>query len=277
MREDMYEIIIERPRRGSRWMDYPRRAQRVDPKVAARRDPDSLVANLGMKRGAKAARLCKSLNENLTPLRRYLERQVNRPWDKVWSEISAHLESGNTVQQHVRDHVEDFVSFRTFERDGTIYLVGRSGRPWKLTDGFDRLYVDPRTGILRKNKHYRNWAKIGRDRTIAAEKHRATRMRELGPMRQALRLDDNCWWEVRLAAIPMRTVTTSSRRFGPWQYTVEGEFRDVVRAAKLSTLPRIDLYGREGVYAVSKRQLSKKEIAALNLKEPRPIIPQPAR
>ena len=157
MRDDMYELIIERPRWGSRWLKYPRRAKRVDAKVAIARDPDSLASKVGMKRGAKAARLYKSLNENLAPLRRYLESQVNRPWDKVWSEISANLESGNTVQQHVRDHVRDFVAYNTFVRDGTIYLVGRSGGPYRLSDGGYRMYVDPRTGILRRNKHFKSW------------------------------------------------------------------------------------------------------------------------
>ena len=276
MREDMYELIIERPRAGSRWLKYPRRAKRIDAKVTARQDPDKLVDKVGMKRGAKAARRYKNLNENLAPLRRYLESQVNRPWDKVWSEISANLESGNTVQQHVRNHVEDFVAYRTFVRDGTIYLTGRSGRPWKLTDGYDRFYVDPNTGILRKNKYYKNWTRIRRERRAAAEKHRATRMSELGPMRQAHKLDDNCWWELRLAAIPMRTVTRESRH-GRWQYTTEGEYHDVVRAAKLTRLSLAELYGREGVYAASKRQLSKKEIAALGLNRPPSPIPQPVR
>ena len=49
MREDMYELIIERPRWGSRWLKYPRRAKRVDAKVIAQHDPDKLPANVGMK------------------------------------------------------------------------------------------------------------------------------------------------------------------------------------------------------------------------------------
>lgn len=157
MREDMYEVIIERPRRGSR-MGHPRRARRMDAKVEAVRDPDSLVGKIGMKRGAKLARAYKQLNENLAPLRRYLERQVNRPWDKVWSEISAQLESGNTMQQHVRDHVGDFVAHKTFVKDGEVFVVSKHGwSPTPLRDGRYHLYVDPRSGILRKYGHFRSW------------------------------------------------------------------------------------------------------------------------
>jgi hypothetical protein len=98
----------------------------------------------------------------------------------------------------------------------------------------------------------------------AAAKHRATRMREISDTVQAHRLDDNCWWEVRLAPIPTRTVKYPSRD-GTREYRVPDKFTDVVRSARLSTLPAQELYGRDGVYAANKRQLSRREIAALDL------------
>jgi hypothetical protein len=58
----------------------------------------------------------KELNENLSPLRRYLERQVGRPWNKVYSEIAEHLRPDNVVQQHVRDHLRNFVAFQRREK-----------------------------------------------------------------------------------------------------------------------------------------------------------------
>ena len=72
MREDMDEIIIERPRWGSR-MSHRRRARRFDRKVEARRDPEGLPFRIGLKRAAREAGQSKSLNENLRPLQRYLE------------------------------------------------------------------------------------------------------------------------------------------------------------------------------------------------------------
>ena len=127
MRDDMFEIIIERPRRGSRWMKHARRADRTDPNVDARRDPDAMLKQIGVGKWSRMSRRWKSLNENLAPLRRYLESQVNRPWDKVWSDLTANLSTGSTVQQHVRDHVEDFVAYRTFVKDGTVYASARFG------------------------------------------------------------------------------------------------------------------------------------------------------
>jgi hypothetical protein len=275
MREDMYELIIERPRWGSRWLKYPRRAKRMDAKVTARQDPDKLAAKIGMQRGANFARAYKSLNENLAPLRRYLEAQVNRPWDKVWSEISANLDAGNAVQQHVRDHVQDFVAYRTFVSDGTIYTANRHGRPRPIAEGWERLYVDPRTGILRRNRHYKTWQRQRRDDAAALRHDRATRMRELSPNTQLHKFEDRGWWEVTLAPIPMVRVPTTIGYRG--YYDTYTAVTDAVLSASLSDLPPDELYGRDGIYAVSKRQLSRKEIAVHGLREPTRPIPQRSR
>src|SRR5207302_5195423 len=195
----------------------------------------------------------KSLNENLAPLMRYLHRQVNRPWSKVWSEISAHLKATNTVQQHVRDHVVDFVAMRTFIANGDVWVAGRRGAPVPLAKSWHQLYVDPRTGILRRNKHFKRDSQISRETMAADARERAPRMRELGSLLQ-LHLFKDCWWEVTLAPVP------AARRADP------PASEDVVIRAGLTGLPAHELYGRRGVYAVKKRQLTSPEIADLGLK-----------
>jgi hypothetical protein len=263
MRDDMFEIIIERPRSGSR-MGLLRRNNRFDGKVASRRDPDALAFRIGMRRAAVEGRSRKMLNENLAPLRRYLESQVNRPWDKVWSDICANLKATSTVQQHVRDHVADFVAVRTFNQDGTLWVVERGDYPRRLSESRYWLYVDQRTGLLRRNKHYKSWKQSRRDIETSAAKERAARMRELGPDVQAHRLNDGIWWEVSLAPIPVETMTVT-RDGRPHQRARPLPYRDVVRTAGMTILPAAELYGRPGVYAVAKRQLSRKEMAALAL------------
>ena len=260
MRDDMHEVIIERPRRGSR-MGHPRRMRRFDPKQMATRDPESLPFRIGHQRWVKQSGDFKSLNENLAPLRRYLLRQINRPWAKVWSEISANLKPANTVQQHVRDHVGDFVAIHTFTKDGAVWVKSRRAGPEPLHKSWCELYVDPRTGILRRNKHFKRQAAWRRDHAAAGALHRRTRMRELGPLRQLHRLDDNWWWDMRLARIP-----TERRTFGTFSYDAQLPFFDVLVDTPLTRLPRHELYGRTDVYAVAKRQLSRAEIADLDLK-----------
>jgi hypothetical protein len=254
MRDDMHEVIVERPRWGHQ-MRHVRRARRVDPKRTAVHDPESLPFRIGLRRGASLGRYTQSLSENLAPLRRYLERQVNRPWDKVWSEISANLKATNTVQQHVRDHVGDFVAMKTFVRDGTVWIAHQHySRETSLADSNHLLYVDPRTGILRRNKHFRKYPKLRREKAAAEARERAHRMRELGPLLQ-LHLLNDCWWEVTLAYrqwIPKRGYAS---------------YVDVVIGAGMTALPPAELYGQDGVYAAKKRQLTSAEIVKLGLRD----------
>src|SRR5262245_16613941 len=182
MRDDMHEVIIERPRRGSR-MRHDRRLRRVDPKRTSAHDPESLPFHKGMGRTAEEARNRKEFTDLLGPLKRYLARQVNRPWDKVWSEICANLKAENPAQRHVRLHVHDFVAVNTSVRDGAVWLTDRWGGTRPLTAGCTELYVDPRTGILRRNKHY--WRYTRRRKEAASARARAHRMREFSPLLQA--------------------------------------------------------------------------------------------
>ncbi len=240
MRDDMFEVIIERPRHASR-ARFSRKLRRRDA-AATRHDPERLgfLASLRMTD--------KSLSENLSPLRRYLERQVNRPWDKVWSEISAKLKPDSTVQQHVRDHVGDFVAIKAFVKDGVVWIADAFlTSPQPLKGSHLRLYVDPRSGLLRRNKYYQTRRQYQGAKVLV----RAQRMREVSPTVQIHRFGKHGWWEVIL------TPTDLDR------YQIKKSGLDVVIQSGFSDLMPHDLYGREGVYAIAKRQLTKREIAQL--------------
>jgi len=253
MRDDMHEVIIERPRWGSR-MRHARRLRRADPKRTSLHDPESLPFHKGMGRAAEETRTRKEFTDLLGPLKRYLARQVNRPWDKVWSEICKNLKAENPAQRHVRLHVHDFVAVNTCVRDGAVWVTDRWGRADPLTAGYPELYVDPRTGILRLNKHHRRYSTRCKEAAAAAARDRAHRMRELAPFLQAHRLKDQ-WWEVTLASVPAG------------YYWHDGPpAHDVVIGAGLTHLRAHELYGRRGVYAVKRRQLKSAEIADLGLK-----------
>lgn len=251
MREDMDKVIVERSRgfRGSRMLP----------------DPEASPRQEGMRRRHVLAGNPKALNENLAPLRRYLESQVGRPWDKVWSDICENLRPTSTVQQHVRDHVFDFVAHPVIDRQGRLYRVGRYGYLQPLADSHVRLYVDPRTGILRRNKQLRTRRQRRMDREVTAALAVRRRRRDVDERTQLHLLSDDAWWEVRLASIPVhRTYREGPAGVGRWVMTIGG-YRDAVLAAGLSVLPPEQLYGRSGVYAASKRQLSRKEKKAHGL------------
>jgi hypothetical protein len=254
MRGDMPKVIVERARLGG---GIVRRGR-------PERDDDLFVSKIGLKRDARRRGGFKMLNENLNPLKRFLERQVGRPWDKVWAEVCANLKPSNTVQQHVRDHIPDFVAIKTSLKDGEVWVHDRfSLKP--LKESFTKLFVDPKSGLLRRNKHFTGWKKINQQRRAADAKARDARMRELAPGRQLHLLDDGAWWEVTLAVVPT-AVKEEKTRHGLRRYTYELGVDDAVLRAGLSKLAREKLYGGRGVYAVSKRQLSKKEIRDFKLR-----------
>lgn len=256
MRGDMPKVIVERPRRGDGW----RRKGR------SLRDDDLELTDVALRVHDRGRGTSKSLNESLTPLKRYLESQVGRPWNKVWSEICKSLKPTNTVQQHVRDHVPDFVAIKTSFKDGEIWVYHRWSRGWGLLkDTHMKLFVDPKSGLLRRNKHWRSWNAAARARSAEEAKAREERMRIVSPARQLHLFDDGAWWEVTLAAIPTGVEEVKTPR-GVRRHVFEKEVDDVVVRAKLSALGASELYGRRGVYAVAKRQLSKKEMRDLKLR-----------
>ncbi len=147
MRKDMAKVIVERERRGGRG---PARR----PPWEKNADPDDLPTKEGMRRRHAFGGDRKQLNENLSPLKRYLRAQVGRPWNVVYRDISAHISPASAVQQHVRVHLWDFVHRHvTICRDGEVITRARFGWPRRLFCG--DLYVHPRTGILSAVKPWR--------------------------------------------------------------------------------------------------------------------------
>jgi hypothetical protein len=142
MRDDMFKVIVERPRRKP-W---------ATPKTArVYRNSEDAPAKIGIRKGYETR---KWLNENLAPLKRWLESQVNRPWDKVYAELCANIDRRNTVQEHIFAHIDGFVERKTQLIDGNVYVRDRWARELtRIEDSRVALYVHPKTGILRQNKH----------------------------------------------------------------------------------------------------------------------------
>lgn len=242
MREDMSKVIVERPRTGRAVAGLrPGRTR------ALADDDGEPIRAKGAREPKGRAQKTKRLNETLNPLKRYLASNIGRPWNKVFSEISEHLKPRSTVQQHVRDHVTDFVATKTHMKAGVVVVSSsRHGGERPLSEHWSLFYVHPRTGLLRKNEFYRRIGAVRREARIKAEAELAKRMREIDARTQ-LHLFKEDWWEVKLAK-------------------VQAVYHDVVHSAKLSKLPAEELYGRHGVHACDKRQLSKAEIKRLKLR-----------
>jgi hypothetical protein len=259
MRKDMSKVIVERPRLGrSRAGLKPGRTR-----VVVDDDGEPLRAARG-GRAPKSDKLqkTKNLNENLNPLKRYLASQVGRPWRKVYSEISEHLKPTSTVQQHVRDHLDDFVATKARSVKGVLWAETRWGKPMPLSDTGHLYYVHPRTGLLLKNESRVSWKQAERNFRKLEEAERAKRMRVIDATTQ-VHLFKDAWWEVKLAKV--KQYQKRDPHTGGY-YAAQDRYTDVVHSAKLSGMSVEQLYGRHGVYACEKRQLSKAEMKRLKLR-----------
>lgn len=153
MRADMFKVIVERPRWGSRNMRSA--------KLSAGRDHDRKF--IGLKRHAlEQVRSTKGFNENLAPLFRFVCKQVGRRWDDVFSEICEHLDTGSTVKMHVRTHLKDFVVINISRgRKGELISDGYVLEPGQRHGWWGELYVDPDDGLLKDRVWF--WRDHGRD------------------------------------------------------------------------------------------------------------------
>lgn len=151
MRTDFPKILCERPRRGG----GPSKGR-----LKATKDPEDLPAKESMKSQHRDRR---SLNENLSPLMRFLDSRVGRPWDDVYSEACKVIKPNSTVKNHVKVHLLQMVEQHTFlGDDGKAYYVPEFylGRDSKFgavcleetRSRMNQFYVCPVTRNLLKSK-----------------------------------------------------------------------------------------------------------------------------
>jgi hypothetical protein len=223
----MFKVIVERPR------GYKGSESRADRR---RKDFDG-PQFLGMRAGFGH----RALNENLRPLQRYLRSQVGRPWSKVYGEIARTIDRRNTVQQNVYQHIEDFVAIKVAAKNGRLFDLDAYGGIGELSQ---ELYVDPRTGLLRLNRHYRTWGQKRRERAAEQEATMQRRRRIIDDLTQ-LHLIDGEWYEIRFASLPA------------------GDCFDVVKKRMIpadeAVARRARHCGGIPMYASAKRQLSHRE------------------
>jgi hypothetical protein len=260
MRNDMYKVIVERARRVK---GNAVRAARL------RSDQEGPM-RLGMRAGYGRPQL----NENLSPLRRYLCAQVGRPWDRVYGEISKEIDRRNAVQRHIYQHLDDFIAIKVERRADRLVDLRRSRRFW--LDGstiHQELYVDPDSALIRRNKAYQSWRRATAGAHRVAQEETAMRRRILDDCTQLHRLAGG-WFLVQIAPLPHKhAAELSTERIAVRREDMNARFDVLLRRStslnqKADAAARRELYGSESVYAVSKRQLSRREMKAYVLPLP---------
>lgn len=200
MREDMFKVIVERPRWGSRHAT----------KTKLRYDKCEGRSRVTGRRLASEIGYRKSLNENLAPLKRYLHKQVGRRWDDVFSEICQHLDTGSTVKMHVREHLDDFVDRHARRKsDGELWTSQGWGGETKVIDRWVELYVDPDDGRIKQTHALckKHGVLFARNRWRQARHSRPNTeniIRKAGPLQWHVRLR-GVWYLVQLSKKPSCT------------------------------------------------------------------------
>jgi hypothetical protein len=205
-------------------------------------------------------------------LRRYLRAQVGRPWGKVFSEICANIDRRNTVQQHIHQHIHDSIATDVGISDGQLVDLGNRDRFFARGSGLHQeLYVDPRTGLIRLNKDYRSWKDDTAKRRQREQDDIASRRRALNERTFLLLLDD-VWFRVEVDVLPQKRYVEKVVDGKPSRHVIAESRYDVVLRRNISRTTSDELrhcerlYGSENLYAVSKRQISTREIKAYRLR-----------
>lgn len=243
MREDMAKVLIERPRYGYYLPNYDVLRDRRRGRTPELEVLERLPLRAGMKPRGQA--WVKELSDNLRPLEGYLRSQVGRPWAKVYSELRARLNPRSAVQFHVVEHLFQMVE-RDVRIEGRAALMNPTDHP--VSPGW--FFVHPKTGLLSTPRG-------------PVRARRPGRAFSGPPVPRVERGKGGCllfvggqWYEVRLAAIP----ADPEAQRALWDVV----FRQWVVSVCDSERQRH--YGNEKLYAVSKRQIGRRELVAAGLR-----------
>lgn len=263
MRQDMYKVIVERPRRGGYGYDGDRHISKQKLRNLAATDYDDEELDLGRTdRPLKT----KELNENLAPLVRFLRKSVGRPWDEVYSELRENLRMDSAVQYHVVQHLRYFVHLDVvMGDDGHIYREYGSwfyneqalDLPSKYFRAQDVFYVHPETKILCVAV-----AKGKKEHKQEDERKKLYAHVQVNKFLQ-LRHINGSWKAVELAEIP----TTNKDGFAMVYDRVRGlnmevrnyKMSDMLFPDGLSAEKRYKEYDSYSLYAISVRDLGRRE------------------
>lgn len=198
---------------------------------------------------------------------------MGRPWNKVFSEICAGIDGRNTVQQHIRQHIEDFIATTVEMRDGELVdLHDRWGFNLRSGGLRQELYVDPRSGLIRINKHYGVWRHERIEKAKRARAEIEARRRTIDEDTQLHRLD-GIWFQVTVGVLPVGRAREMAINDPLERSAIRDKRydailrREVARNDEHST-ERQRIYGARNRYGISKRQLSKRELDGHGLRGP---------
>lgn len=263
MRKDMYKVIVERPRHRAYGNQDERHISKQKMQELAREDYDAEELDLGR---TDRPLMTKELNENLSPLVRFLRTAVGRPWDEVYSELRENLRLDSATQYHVVQHLRHYVHLDVVMLDdGHLYREHGSWRygntpldvPHRFFNAERTFYVHPKTKILclAPPKGKKAYARENAEEKL----HAPVQVNKFLQFRYI----NGSWKAVELAEIPIANkdgFATVYDRVRKLNIEVRKyKMSDMLFPDGLSAEKRYNEYGSFSLYAVSVRELGRRE------------------
>jgi hypothetical protein len=205
----MDKILVERPRRGG--TDTGKRSDRRASKASLENDEGEKRQRMRVVHGDGY----KELNENLNPLRRFLESRLGKKWYDVYCEIRKNNKPNSATKYHIFQHLDSMVEknpvvledgrvisrtiFETELRMGDLYVLGGILLKYKKNKSIWRQKQRELSNTFSFNRIRRRFKKIDKDGVCVGYYIEI----------------DGIWWEGRFCKRPtMMDVEHLERRVG---------------------------------------------------------------
>lgn len=204
MRSDLNKQLCEHERYGSdRGFKQYRHSKKFNQDLSL--DGQNSPSREPMKR--RYGWNTKQFGENLNPLYGAVRKAVGRKWDAFYSELCKSFDTRSVVNRHILEHLFSFVEVKTVfvGEDGELYVRSSYAAPKAIKGSGVELYVDPRDGILKRNKFEVTYSQ-------AAKAREAERQRELDSRKRVIDAENvlHCvngiWFHFTLKKIPVGKV-----------------------------------------------------------------------
>ena len=202
MRSDLNKVLCEHERRGSskgfRAVRRDKDFARIDVEGEFTRSHESMKQRYGWD--------TKDFGEHLNPLKGQVRKAVGRRWDDFYSELCKNFDMSAVVNEHILQHLYDYVETEVIVKDGKLftrsYSFGVGDLPLELDSC--EFFVDPRTNIIRRNKHRRSWKARYRDRQKFEAEELAKVERKIDGSRTLKKVNDT-WFLHTVRPLPLKT------------------------------------------------------------------------
>jgi hypothetical protein len=200
MRADLNKQLCEQPRSMSRAHYHGwRHAKAFNPRTGD--DDADLPTRESMKK--RYGYDTKQFGEHLSPLYGNVRKAVGRKWDAFYSDLCKNFDKRSTINNHILQHLYWYVEVKNVYvgDDGELWIKNAYG-DHALKGSGTEFYVDPRDGIIKRNKHYQTWRRAEKQRAAERQKERDKVCRFIDD-NNVLHLINGVWFHFELKPIPM--------------------------------------------------------------------------